>query len=367
MYYVQDTVWEQYLEWVGEFFVAIKINHAGLINYVNETFCQKLWYKKEEVLGEPISVIRDPDMPFEVVREMWETLKAKQKYQWVMKNITKNWESFRTNTLIKPILDETSDIKEFIFLWKEIKEENEEAKEKDQVIEKLEEINKVKDDFLNIASHELRTPLTSIKSYASLILDEDCGEINDEIRMYLEKIFNNSQRLINMVNDMLDIHKLEAWKMEITYKDFDMWKLVIDVYQDMQQIAGKKNQKIFLNNEIESFYVRSDYDKLYQVLTNLINNAIKFTPEKGEIQLNFYKENKNICIEVVDNWIWISENEKKQVFEKFGQVKNSWTRSEWGTGLWLPIVKAILERIWGDIVLESEKWKWTKFIVKHPV
>lgn len=266
---------------------------------------------------------------------------------------------------IIPIFNKSWSVEEYLVLQhnitKEKKYEEKIAQDKNNIIQKLEDINKTKDEFLNIASHELRTPMTTVKWYISMILDWDAWSINDEVRGYLEKILSSSNRLLYLINDMLDVQKLESWLMQYDYTEFDVNNLLWQLYFDMRQLWSQKWQKILLNNDFESLYIRSDYNKLLQVLINLVWNAIKFTPNWWVIEISLKDISDNIVFVVKDNWIWIAQEDIWKIFDKFSQVKNSLTRDINWTWLWLPIVKSIVHNIWWLIYVSSELWKWTEF------
>ncbi len=271
---------------------------------------------------------------------------------------------------IIPMFNKSWNLEEFLVLQNNItKEKNYEKKiqeDKNKLIHKLEDINKTKDEFLNIASHELRTPMTTIKWYISMILDWDLWPINDDVKLYLEKIFSSSNRLIHLINDMLDVQKLESWRIDFYYEEFDFNNLLSDLCADMSNLANEKNQNIVLNNPYKSLYINSDYNKLLQVMINLVWNAIKFTPEWGEVRLDVNCDDEFLYININDNWVWIAKEDLSKIFEKFWQVKNSLTRDISWTWLWLPIVKSIVESLWWKVSIESEYLKWTTVNLSIP-
>jgi len=144
----------------------------------------------------------------------------------------------------------------------------------------LQALNAAKNDFLNVASHELRTPMTSIKGYLSMILDDDFGSLNPELRETLSGVLKNSERLIRIINDMLDISKLESGKLDFHMSSFSLLECLKEAYVEHANntIAKEKNIQ-FLFDEQEDMMVYADPDRIRQVLSNLIGNAFKFTPE----------------------------------------------------------------------------------------
>ena len=145
-------------------------------------------------------------------------------------------------------------------------------------LEKQKELDVKKDEFLNIASHELRTPMTSIKGYLSMILDGDAGEINDEVKSYLTQVYKSSQRLLDLINDMLDISKIESGKQEFFMKTMNIASLIKETATEVTGLFEKKQQNFIISIDFENFEYTTDENKLKQVLLNLLGNANKFTP-----------------------------------------------------------------------------------------
>ena len=351
--------------------MIIRINTDFSIVSTNEHFLKASQYYKENLIWKnffDFVELVSKDYNLNLLKQQ---INAGKLRRWEIKFDAKNqfW-YLQTFCTIVPILDKNWEIEEYLVSQNNVTRERlyEEKiqEEKNKTISKLEELNQTKDDFLNIASHELRTPITTIKWYLSMILDGDAGYVDDEVKLYLEKILSSSNRLLMLVNDMLDVQKLESWKMQFEYSEFKIDDLLSDLYEDMMQLAREKQQNIILNNKCEWLYLYSDYNKLLQVLINLVNNAIKFSPHLVDININIFKKDKFIKISVVDRWIWIWEDKLWSIFEKFGQVKNPLTRDINWTWLWLPIVKSIIESLSWDIIVCSEEWKWSTFTISIP-
>lgn len=353
--------YQKAIEWSN---ILLKISPNYNITYANQIFFKASKIKKDNILNKYYFDILDIDSHLK--NEIKLSLENKKVRRWELKLNVNDVDYFSwAFTNIIPLFSKNWELEEFLVLKNNItKEKQYETKiqnDKNHIIKKLEEINKTKDEFINIVSHELRTPMTTIKWYISMILEWDAWDINDEVKIYLNKIITNSQRLIYLINDILDVQKLESGKMNFNFTKFDFVKLLDEVYFDMLNLAKKNNQKLLLNNDFKSLYIICDRNKLIQVLVNLINNSIKFTPKWWEINIisKINWDFLEIC--VVDTGIWISEDDLNKIFEKFWQVKNSLTRDiEW-TGLWLFIVKSIIENLGWKINIESKLWVWTKF------
>ncbi len=200
-----------------------------------------------------------------------------------------------------------------------------------------------------------------------MILDGDAWDIDDEAKLYLKKVLSNSQRLLDLINDMLDVQKLESWQMEFNIETINIKELLQSMYDNIEPLAKEKHQELILNNNVKNLKINTDYNKLLQVMINLAWNAVKFTPNWWKITIDASNDDKYIYISVEDNGIWISKENQDKIFKKFGQIKNSLTRDiEW-TWLWLSIVLSIIEKLNWKIELKSQEWKGSKFVVILPL
>lgn len=229
------------------------------------------------------------------------------------------------------------------------------------------EFEKLKDEFLSVASHELRTPLTVIRGYISLFLKWKLWFLEKSQEWYLQKIYNNVENLIQMVNDMLDLSKLEANKMQFCYEKIDITQVIEEEIDDMKELFNKKSIKV--QSVLGSVLAISDRSKIQQVLRNLLSNAYKFTHEKWSVfvELKEIPKTKHFTFSVKDSWIWIEKENLWKLFKKFSQVWFHLHKTEKWTGLWLAICKEIVNGMKGDIVVESVYGEYTLFSVTLPL
>ena len=251
---------------------------------------------------------------------------------------------------------------------------------------KLEKLERLKSEFISIVSHELRTPLTSINSALDIILKGTTGEINDAMEKFLNLAKRNVTRLSAIIYDLLDLSKIEAGKMEFRFEKTNINLPVELVKNTLESWAKEQNININLNLDSSLPLVFIDTQRMEQVLTNLISNAIKFTKENGTIEVTsskiiaddirnnkFFKEipenlsNEYVKISVKDNGIGIAPENWGRVFEQFKQIENSLSRKVGGSGLGLPIAKRLMDAHKGFIWLDSEINKGSTFYLAIPI
>lgn len=251
---------------------------------------------------------------------------------------------------------------------------------------KLEKLERLKSEFISIVSHELRTPLTSINSALDIILKGTTGEVNDAMEKFLNIAKRNVTRLSAIIYDLLDLSKIEAGKMEFRFEKTNINLTVELVKNTLENLAKEQNISVnlHLDNSLDLVYI--DTQRMEQVLTNLISNAIKFTHENGIIEItsskissdeirnnNFFSSlpehlsNEYVKIAVKDNGIGIAPENWNKVFEQFKQIENSLSRKVGGSGLGLPIAKRLMDAHKGFIWLESELNKGTTFYLAIPI
>jgi len=242
----------------------------------------------------------------------------------------------------------------------------EEIQEKNIRLVKLE---KLKSEFVSIVSHELRTPLTAIKNSLDIMLSGKTGEINEKMSNFLNMGKRNVVRLAGIINDLLDLSKIEAGKMEYHFAKTNLSEPINNVLSTFKPMAIDRQVDLTSNISIDLADVYADSQKIEQVLSNLVSNALKFTNPDGkvEISLNSYDENENYyLISVSDTGIGINKENLNKVFDKFQQIESSLSRKVGGTGLGLPIAKELILTHKGKIWVESKENVGSKFCFTLP-
>lgn len=232
-------------------------------------------------------------------------------------------------------------------------------------IEKHIRLDKLKDDFINTVSHELRTPLSITKEAISLILEKATGEINDQQIEILGIAKNNVERLARIINGLLDISKIEAGKVELRKQEVDLQVLIREVAQGFDGKAREKGLEFRLILPEKTILIYADEDKLNQIFSNLIDNAVKFTAQ-GSIEVSAAEDIKEIECRVRDTGIGITPEGLPKIFDKFTQFGRKDGPGEKGTGLGLSIVKGLIEVHGGEIRVDSELGRGTALTFTLP-
>ena len=269
-------------------------------------------------------------------------------------------------TSLQSILKQVSSPLENAILYQEIKDTN----------TKLEKLERLKSDFISIVSHELRTPLTPIKNSLDIILKGMTGEVTEQTKKFVSMAKRNVDRLSDIINDLLDLSKVEAGKMEFKFENKSIIPTLEYIKNTFEQTAKNKNINFTLNivGEIPELYI--DSKRMEQVISNIVSNALKFTPEGGDVSISceqinlsemlnidFYEQTLNeeyekyVKISVKDSGIGIKQEDISKIFDKFQQIENSLSREVGGTGLGLPIAKQLTTAhggvIWLDSIIDS--------------
>jgi GAF domain-containing protein/HAMP domain-containing protein len=230
----------------------------------------------------------------------------------------------------------------------------------------LEVASRHKSQFLANMSHELRTPLNAILGYTELILDEIYGEVPEKARGVLERVQTNGKHLLGLINDVLDLSKIEAGQLSLSLSEYSLANLVYGVYAAVEPLAAKKDLALTTKIAPSLPAGHGDERRLSQVLLNLVGNAIKFT-DKGEVAIEASLADGSFRLAVRDSGPGIAAADQVKIFEEFQQVDNTLTKQKGGTGLGLAISKRIVEMHGGRIVVDSELGKGSTFTINLPV
>ncbi|MBP1908725.1 PAS domain-containing sensor histidine kinase [Methanolobus bombayensis] len=245
----------------------------------------------------------------------------------------------------------------------------ERKKTEEEIIEsklEAEEANRTKSEFLATISHELRTPLNAIIGYSQMLQDDNFGDLNPKQEKFANHIHTSGKHLLELINDILDLSKIEAGKMDLHLETFEVNKVLKNVYNIISPLAEKKNIELdFAINQDISIY--ADKVRYKQILYNLLSNAVKFTPDGGNVTVKISVNDDILTTSIIDDGIGIAPEEQKKLFTPFYQADSSNARKYQGTGLGLSIVKKMVELHGGTIKVESEPVKGSTFTFTSPV
>jgi signal transduction histidine kinase len=269
------------------------------------------------------------------------------------------------NRMLRQLLSQQSDLRQ------SKSELDERLDELAQANMRLYEMNRLKSDFLATVSHELRTPLNSILGFSDVL--SSVRSLDDKQQRYVGNIQRSGRMLLEMINDILDLAKVESGKMEIRLSEFKIGSLIATQCEMARPLAEKKNIDLDCEAPASLPVLRQDQAKVQQILNNLLSNAIKFTPEGGRIFVSAERDDLgDLRMKVIDTGIGISPDEQQLVFEKFRQGSSglpdgdAMTREHTGTGLGLSIVRELCRLLGGEVSLESELGKGSTFTVRLP-
>jgi signal transduction histidine kinase len=278
-------------------------------------------------------------------------MRGEQIEQLELVNLTKDGRKIEVALTVSPMLDRSGRIIGASTIARDITDRK--------------HLEQMKDEFVSTVSHELRTPLTAIKGFIELVADGDAGPLSEAQREFLQIASRNTDRLGNLINDLLDINRIESQQFEIRLETTDLGMVLEDVVATFRPLAETKGLQF--ESRIDPLpQLLGDAPRLVQVFSNLVSNAIKYTPQ-GEVGLRARRAQAGIEVVVYDSGIGLSREEQAQLFTKFFRGRNPVVTDTGGTGLGLVIAKAIIERHKGRIEVASVPGEGTHFRVLLPV
>lgn len=337
--------------------IVSKSDSSGRITYVNDAFCEISGFSRNELIGKSHNIVRSLDMDKSFYNDMWKTIQSKNIFKGIIKNIKKDGTFYYVATTIIPILNSHGEILEYLSLRYDITELVY-AKEKAQIAEKA------KSTFLANMSHEIRTPLNAIIGFSDILCE---SKLDKEDKEYAQIISRSAKSLLLIINDVLDISKIESGKLNIVNESF-LFDPFIEHIIELFSMSAKEKEIVFIYNHDEKlpYKVLADATRLQQILSNLLSNAIKFTPKQGKVIFNIEvlemsNENTKIKFSVKDTGIGMSPSQQKIVFNPFSQADDGISRKFGGTGLGLSICSDIAKMMGSNMELTSELGEGSEF------
>jgi signal transduction histidine kinase/CheY-like chemotaxis protein len=255
-------------------------------------------------------------------------------------------------------------------LERKVKERTQELEVVNQKLQdsnlELQRANSLKSEFLANMSHELRTPLNAVIGFSELLLDTGSGALTEDQKDYVSDILSSGRHLLELINEILDLSKIEAGKMKVNLEEFEIGSVIEEVVALLRVEAGRKHIEVVAEVEESEVEVRADRGKVRQILNNLLSNAVKFTLPGGRVTLRACRQAGWVAVSVIDTGIGIKEEDQERIFQAFTQVDGSYARRYQGTGLGLTLVKKFVEMQGGSLTLKSRFGEGSNFTFTLP-
>lgn len=334
--------------------MIIILGEDSSIIYANPTTSFKTGYPLEEIIGAKYDAIWGEGVDESLAENLWSMVTKKETDFSIQIHCTsKDGEEYDLVIDASPITAEDDTVLFVVLIARDI------TKEK--------QIDKAKTEFVSLASHQLRTPLSSINWFVQMLLDEDAGKINDEQRDYLEEVFDGNKRMIDLVNSLLNVSRIELGTFAVDPENAQITDIADSVIEEITPIAIAKNLSV--SNEYGHNIPEIPLDtKLTRIIIqNLVSNAVKYTPARGSVIVRVTKGEKTLILDVEDTGYGIPAHQQSKMFTKLFRADNVKAQDTTGTGLGLYIIKSIVETAGGAISFVSEENKGTTFTVEIPL
>lgn len=347
------------------------LNYAPLLVYINDLEGNYLFVNKEfeklmklsydDVIGKTDLKLFPKERADRNIAQNKKVVETNQPQVFENESI-KNGETRYFLDLLFPVMDSSNKIFATCGWSLDITDRKRSEQVLQESKEKAEAADRLKSAFLATMSHELRTPLNSIIGFTGILLKELAGPLNDEQKKQLGMAKNSAQHLLALINDVLDISKIEAGQLVVSLTKFDFISMLKNVINSITPLVQKKNLNLELDIPTTEVEVTSDERRLGQVFLNLLNNALKFT-EKGIVKVDCKVYNGKIITKIIDTGIGIKPDDLEKLFKPFVQIDTGLTRNHEGTGLGLSISKKLVEKLGGSISVESKFGNGSTFVV----
>ena len=342
-------------------------NRDGTIEYVNPRFEKLTGYSIAEAIGNNPRILKTGMQDEKFYKNMWETVLSGNVWQGELCNRKKNGDLYWERALIAPVRNARGEITHFVAVKEDISESRQAAEELRIAKEAAEAANRAKSDFLANMSHELRTPLNSVIGFSRVLAKGFFGKLNEKQNEYVRYIEDSGNHLLGLINDILDLSKVEAGKMKLEVSPVVLKDLFHASIAMLKERALKHNVQLSLHTDPGlGETIEADERKVKQILFNLLTNAVKFTPEGGSVTLTASQEADSLLVCVEDTGIGIKADEIGKLFSEFTQLESVYTKKYEGTGLGLALTKRLVELHGGKIWVESEEGKGSRFFFTLP-
>ncbi|MDP3899870.1 MAG: ATP-binding protein [bacterium] len=325
---------------------------ASRILYANPAAEKITGYSQTEMIGQT-PALWGKQMEKKFYQKLWQTIKKEKKaYHGTFINQRKSGERYYAQVDIAPIFDKNKKIKYYVGIERDITEQF--------------ELDKMKTEFISLASHQLRAPLAIIKWHASALMQSKNKNFDQNQNKYINEIYQGNQRMIELVNALLYVSRIELGKLIIKPKKINLSDIIRTCLDGLEPTIKAKKLKIkkeFSNN----LNIKIDPDLMHYIIDNLVSNAVKYTQANGRVRVKVEKNKLKVIISVADNGMGIPKSQQNKIFSKLFRADNVVSKDADGTGLGLYIVKSIVELIGGQISFKSAINKGSEFRVYLPL
>lgn len=326
----------------------------GIILYANRAVEKITGFPPSEIMGTKAGVKWGKRMKHEAYTHLWNEIKHhKLQFHGEFQNVRKNGEMYTAEAKIAPVLDAQGEVLYFVGIERDVTQ--------------LREVDRMKTEFISLASHQLRTPLSAMKWFLEMLLDGDLGDLSTEQMNMLRNINASNERMIDLVNTLLDISRIESGRLVIDAVPTDITELVTGLRHELEPLMQAKNQTLTIAIADNLPQVTIDPRLIRQVYMNLLTNAVKYSAHSTTITVHVFVKEGMIISTVQDQGYGIDVSEREHIFEKFYRAKSAVKAEAEGSGLGLYLVKSIVETSGGTMWLESEPWQGSSFSFSLPI
>jgi PAS domain S-box-containing protein len=337
----------------------------GKIEYVNPMFETTSGYTLEEIRGKTLRVLKSGYHTNEYYEELWNTILSGRDWKGEFRNKNKKGEFYWCHVIISPIQNSCGEITNFVSVMEDVTKSKEMFEQLLEAKERAEESNRLKSAFLANISHEIRTPMNGIMGFAEILKEPSLSRSN-QMKFY-EIIENSGKRMLDTVNDLIDISMIETGQVKLHSSETDICEQLKNLYHFFIPEARKRGLELELDVDPGHYpVIKTDRSKLNSILTNLIKNALKFTG-KGKIKFGFKRNEGRLEFFVADTGIGIAPDMRSAIFRPFEQADKADARAYQGVGLGLSLSKSYVELLGGQIWLESEEGAGSTFRFTIPL
>lgn len=331
-------------------------DNNGLILYANPAVTRITGFSRAEIMGLKAGSrpLWGGAMDRRTYEKFWTQIKNNKKsFSGEFNNHRKNGEDYIAEAHVSPVLDTNGEVQFFVGIERDITH--------------TKEVDRMKTDFISLASHQLRTPLSAMKWFLEMLLAGDLGQLSNEQQEAIDNIEQSNNRMIALVNGLLNISRIESGRIIIEPTPTDLVQLINDIQKELAQKFKEKEQTLIISAHKNLPLINLDSKLISQVIVNLLTNANKYTPSKGEITVFISHKNKEILIQVTDNGYGIPQEDQSKVFARFFRASNVTKQETDGTGLGLYLAKAIIESSGGKIWFTSKIGEGSSFYFTLPI